>query len=196
MSQRGVAFATAPRRLRGAVAATSLRRLHEPFIRSLRGPSRWVPRKTRNPFEPRRTIFTTRGSYGGGTQNATFRPLLLRRPPKQPILFFGAEKRRFFGAPRKKKKSRRKVFFGAGKYFWGVEKVIWPPNAITRRRRKQKKTEVFPLGRRKILLLRRPPKKTIFGFGRRKKKKNAEKNILGAENVFGGSKKLFHRRTP
>ena len=63
VSQRGVAFAMAPRRLRGAVAATSLRRLHEPFIRSLRGPSRWVPRKTRNPFEPRRTIFTARGSF-------------------------------------------------------------------------------------------------------------------------------------
>ena len=79
------------RRLRGAVAATSLQRLHEPFIRSLRGPSRWwwVPRETRNPFEPRRTIFTARGSCGGWTQNATFRPLLLRRPPKKPIFGFG-----------------------------------------------------------------------------------------------------------
>ena len=96
VSQRGVAFATAPRRLRGAVAATSLRRLHEPFIRSLRGPSRWVPRKTRNPFEPRRTIFTARGSCGGWTQNATFRPLLLRRPPKKPIFGFGRQKTAVF----------------------------------------------------------------------------------------------------
>ena len=54
----------------------------------------------------------------------------------------------------------------AKKYFWGVEKVICPPNTITRRRRKTKKNEVFPLGRRKVLLLRRPQKKPIFGFGR------------------------------
>ena len=44
-------------------------------------------------------------------------------------------------------------FGGAAKKIWGVEKVIWRPNTITRRRqKKQKKTEVFPLGRRKIRL--------------------------------------------
>ena len=88
---------------------------------------------------------------------------------KSQFLVFGAEKRRFFGAPKKKERSRREIFLVAAKYFWGIEKVVWPPNTITRRRRKKKKkNEVFPLGRRKILLLRRPPKKPIFGFWRRK----------------------------
>ena len=87
---------------------------------------------------------------------------------KSLFLVFGAEKRRFSGAREEKEKA-------AAKYFWGVEKVIWPPNTITRRRlNKNKKAEVFPLGHRKILLLRRPPKKSIFRFGRVKKNKAAE----------------------
>ena len=97
MSQRGVAFATAPRRLRGAVAATSLRRLHEPFIRSLRGPSRWV--------EPRMQLL------GLCSFDA-------RR--KSRFLVLGAKKRRFFGAP-KKKKSRRKIFWGDRKSYLAAE---------------------------------------------------------------------------
>ena len=75
--------------------------------------------------------------------------LLLRRPPKKPILVLGAEKTK---KPPKKKTGGRKKIVGAETIFWGVEKVIWPPNTITRRRRKKKKTVFFPLGRRKIRL--------------------------------------------
>ena len=50
---------------------------------------------------------------------------------KSRFLFLGAEKRRVFGASKKRKKA-------AAKYFWGVEKVIWSPNTITRRRGKKK----------------------------------------------------------
>ena len=42
---------------------------------------------------------------------------------------------------------------GAEKNIWGVEKVIWPPNTITKRHRekkqKQKKTRFFRLGAEK-----------------------------------------------
>ena len=179
MSQRGVAFATAPRRLRGAVAATSLRRLHEPFIRSLRGPSIWVPRKTRNPFEPRRTIFTAPEAR-------------MVVEPRMQLLGLCS-----FDARRKKQKSRRKIFLGGRKSYLAAEH-----HTEAAPKKTKKKAEVFPLGRRKILLLRRPPKKPIFGFGRRKNKKAAEKKNVAEKNLwgpifFGGtSKKLFRRRTP
>ena len=107
---------------------------------------------------------------------------------KSRFLFFGAEKRRFFGALKKNKKA-------PAKYFWGVEKVIWPPNTITRRRRKKKKkAEVFPLGRRKKLLLRRPPKKPIFGFGRKKKKQPSKKKFGGPKKIIGGRKSFWAGR--
>ena len=98
-----------------------------------------------------------------------------------------AEKADFwFWAPKNGGFSERlKKTKNAEKYFLRVEKVIWPPNTITRRRRQKKKAEVFPLGRRKILLLRRPPKKPIFGSGRRKKK-NAEKKVWGPKKKFEG----------
>ena len=53
---------------------------------------------------------------------------------------------------------RPKKMYGAEKkiggriFLGGVEKVIWPPNTITRRPRKKIKNEVFPVGRRKIRL--------------------------------------------
>ena len=79
------------------------------------------------------------------------------RAPK-PIFGFGRRKTAVFRSAEKKKPPighpLKPIFFGGGaeKTFWGVEKVIWPPNTITRRRRKKKNPEVFLLGRRKIRL--------------------------------------------
>ena len=83
-------------------------------------------------------------------------------PKKKKPRFFrlGAEKYCSLGARRKsrflvlgaeKKKSRRKKIVGAEIFLGGVEKVIWPPNTITRWRRKIY-IYIFPLGRRKIRL--------------------------------------------
>ena len=122
MSQRGVAFATAPRRLRGAVAATSLRRLHEPFIRSLRGPSRWVPRKTRNPFEPRKTIFTARGSFVWWLNpECNFWAFAPSTPAEKADFWFWAPKNGGFSERLKNKKSRRKIFWGSRKSYLAAE---------------------------------------------------------------------------
>ena len=189
MSQRGVAFATAPRRLRGAVAATSLRRLHEPFIRSLRGPSRWVPRKTRNPFEPRRTIFQrlVRVVVEPRMQLLGLCSFDARR--KSRFLVLGPKKRRFFGAPKKKN--------AAEKYFWGVEKVIWLPNTITRRRRKKKKPRFFRLGAEKYCSLGARRKSRFLVLGAEKTKKPPKKKIGGRKKIggakffFGGGRKSY-----
>ena len=112
---------------------------------------------------------------------------------KSRFLVLGAEKRRFFGAPEKKS---RKKFLGAEKKIGGFEKVIWPPNTITRWRRKKqtKKTRFFRLGAEKYdfraLKERRP---TVF---RSAEKKKPSKKIWGSKKNFGRSKKLFGRRTP
>ena len=61
---------------------------------------------------------------------------------KSRFLVLGAKKRWFFGAREEKKKA-------VAKYFWGVEKVIWPPNTIITRRRRiyfLKKPRFFRLG--------------------------------------------------
>ena len=191
MSRRGVAFATAPRRLRDVLAATSLRRLHEPFIRSLRGPSRWVPRQTRSPFEKRRNFHRQRLVW---RVNPECNFLLLRRPPKNPIFGFGRRKTAGFRSALKKK--------NAEKYSRGVEKVIWPPNTITRRRRKKKKTRFFRLGAEKYCSSGARRKSRFLVLGAEKKKKPAKrkncgpKKKCGGRNFLEGSKKLFGRRTP
>ena len=175
MSQRGVAFATAPRRLRGAVAATSLRRLHEPFIRSLRGPSRWVPRKTRNPFEPRRTIFTARGSFvwwlNPKCNLLAFAP---STPAEKADFWFWAPKNGGFSDRLKNKKSRRKIFLGGRKSYLAAE------HHNKAAPKKKKNPRFFRLGAEKYCSL-----------GARRKTK-----IGGAKFFWGGAKKLFGRRTP
>ena len=57
---------------------------------------------------------------------------------RQPMVEFGLKKN--VGA---EKKIGGRIFFGV------VEKVIWPPNTITRRRRKKKKTRFVRLGAEK-----------------------------------------------
>ena len=94
-----------------------------------------------------------------------------------------------------------RLFFGGG-----VEKVIWPPNTITRQRREKKKTRFFRFGAEKYDF--RAPK-PIFGFGRRKtgffrsaEKTNKRRLVTrpsrflfeGAENFYEGVEKV--RRTP
>ena len=100
-----------------------------------------------------------------------------------------------FDARRKKKKA-------AEKYFWGVEKVIWPPNTITRRRRK-KKSRGFSAWAPKNIAPYAPAEKADFWFWAPKKQNSSRKKNLGAEIklwgpifFWGGSKKLFGRRTP
>ena len=80
--------------------------------------------------------------------------LLPRRPPKKPIFGFGRRKNKK-GAGKQKLGAEKKL---GGEFFsGGVEKVIWPPNTITRRcRGKKKKTFSFRLGAEKYHL--RPPK--------------------------------------
>ena len=95
---------------------------------------------------------------------------------KSRFLVLGAEKRRFFEAP-KKNKAADWLPAQADLIFWGVEKVIWPPNTITRRRRKKKAADWSPTqadlnfwGVEKVIwppntITRRrqkPPKKTRF----------------------------------
>ena len=81
------------------------------------------------------------------------RPLLLRRPPKKPIFGVGRRETAVFRSA-ERKKSRRLItrpsqfffrpffvgggIFGGRNFFGRVEKVIWPPNTITRQRRKKK----------------------------------------------------------
>ena len=72
---------------------------------------------------------------------------------KSRFLVLGAEKKR---SRRKKKIGGRKKIGGAENVLEGVEKVIWPPNTLTRRRRKKKQTIFFRLGSEKYDF--RPPK--------------------------------------
>ena len=104
-------------------------------------------------------------------------------PAEKADFWFWAPKNGGFSERLKKKNA-------AEKYFRGVEKVIWPPNTITRRRRKEKKGRGFSAWAPKKLLLRRPPKKPISVLGaertkkRPKKKPVGRKKIVGAETIF------------
>ena len=117
MSQRGVAFATAPRRLRGAVAATSLRGFMNPSFEAFVDPpdgfhekpgtrsnreGQFSPPEARMVVEPRMRLLGL----------CSFEA---RR--KSRFLFFGAEKRRFFGAPKKIKKPPQNIFGVSKKSF-------------------------------------------------------------------------------
>ena len=117
--------------------------------------------------------------------------LLLQRPPKKLLFGFGRFKNGGFSERLKKNKA-------AEKYFWGVEKVILPPNTITRRRRKKKKkTRFFRLGAEKYCSLgaRRKSRFLVLGAEKTKKppkKKNGgRKKIGGAEIVLGGVEKVI-----
>ena len=88
-----------------------------------------------------------------------------------------------------KKKNAKKYFWGP-KYFWGVEKVIWPPNTITRRRRKKKKTRFFRLGAEKYCSLGAHRKSRFLVLGAEKKISRRKKKF-GGRNCFGGERKNY-----
>ena len=146
MSQRGVAFTTAPRRLRGAVAATSLRRLHEPFIRAFVDPPDGFHEKPKpgNPFEGQFSSPEARMVVEPRMQFLGLCPFNARR--KSRFLVLGAKKRRFFGAPKKKKK-RRKIFLGGRKSYLAAE------HHNEAAPKKKKKTRFFCLGAEKYCSL-------------------------------------------
>ena len=102
---------------------------------------------------------------------------------KSRFLFFGAEKRRFFGEP-KKEKSRRKIFWGGRKSHLAAEHHN--EAAPT----KKKKPRFFCLGAGKYCSLG-ARRKSRFVVLDAKKKKSRRKNLLVAENVFGGVEKVI-----
>ena len=80
--------------------------------------------------------------------------------------------------------------------FGGVEKVIWPPNTITRRRRKNKQTRFFRLGAEKynfrapkeqrpiLIITEFLPMSATFGSQKRwHGKKQVPRDLLQNENV-------------
>ena len=84
------------------------------------------------------------------------------------------------------------------KYFWGVEKVIWPPNTIPRRRRKKqkKKPRFFRLGAEKYCSLGARRKSRFLVLGAEKTKKQPKKKMwlkknCGGRIFFGGRRKSY-----
>ena len=94
-------------------------------------------------------------------------------PAEKADFWFWAPKNGGFSERLKKKKSRRKIF-------WGVEKVIWPPNTITRRRRKKKRKRFFRMGAEKYCSLGARRKSRFWVLGAEKTKKPPKKK-MGAE---------------
>ena len=95
-----------------------------------------------------------------------------------------------FDARRKKK--------AAEKYFLGVEKVIWPPNTITRRcRKKKKKPGFFRLGAEKYCSVGARRKSRFLVLGAEKTKKQPKKQKWGPKKncggriYFGGGRKSY-----
>ena len=180
MSQRGVAFATAPRRLRDSSRRRHYGGFMNPSFEAFVDPPDGFHDKPGTPSKSEGQFSPPEARMAGEPRMQLFAPTA---PAEKADFWFWAPKNGGFSERRKKKKA-------AEKYFGGVGKVIWPPNTITRRRRKKKKAEVFPLGPRNILLLRRPPKKPIFGFGRQKNKKSRRKKNWGPKKNCGGRKYL------
>ena len=118
MSQRGVAFATAPRRHHDVLAATSLRRLHEnPSSEAFVDPpdgfhdTPGTPSNREGNFHRQRLVWRV---------NPKCYFLLLRRPPKKTIFGFGRRKTALFRSAYKKKK-RLKIFWGGRKSYLAAE---------------------------------------------------------------------------
>ena len=164
MSQRGVAFATAPRRLRDVLAVTSYGGFMNPSFEAFVDPPDGFHDTPGTPSNREGSFSPPEARMAGEPRMQLFG----RRPPKKPMFGFGRRKTAVFRSAEKKKK-RRKIFLGGRKSYSAAE------HHNEAAPKKTKKAEVFPLGRRKILLLRRPPKKPILGFGRRKKKRRKKK---------------------
>ena len=170
MSHRGVAFATSSRRHHyGGFMNPSF----EAFV----DPPDGFHDKSGTPSNREGQFSPPEARMGGGPRMQLLGLCSFDARRKSRFWFWAPKNGGF--SERLKKKKTPKIFLGPEKYFWGVEKVIWPPNTITRRRRKKKKNEVFPLGRRKYCSLgaRRKSRFLVLGAAT---KKAAEKKKLGA----------------